>query len=289
MTPLNAYTSSISPASLSIVRNEQNFSEFMEFFEEECNLFIDSCPNVKIFLSHFLKIIGELASQNVDKDLLKRIDFHTRLTEHRVASIDDFLDSLWIDYKNKCDQTYLEFRDKVDQPVSLPPTEDELAGLSQGEKEIVQTTLQKLQSNYIRLIVGMGGFINTIFFAFEAQCKIICSLGCYPFSIRYAQDNIVTHGEIWKSLKRLGKVDGPKNIECQICSLKNSCNSELNFRSLANVYCFAIKERMLSDYEEFFYSYDQTWKKLKVFFDDIKLVISCEQEIKQKCFGMIQS
>jgi hypothetical protein len=289
MTPLNVYTSSISPESLSIVRNEQNFSEFMEFFEKECNLFIDSCPNVGIFLSHFLKIIGELASQNVDKDLLKRIDFHSRLTEYRVSSIDDFLNILWIDYKNKNDQTYLEFRDKVNQPVSLPPTEDELAGLSQGEKEIVQTTLQKLQSNYIRLIAGVGGFINTIFFAFEAQCKIICSLGCYPFSIRYAQDNIITHGEIWKSLRRLGKVDGLKNVECQICSLRNSCNSELNFRSLANVYCFAIKVRMLSDYEEFFYSYDKTWEKLKLFFDNIKLVIGCEQEIKQKCFGMIQS
>jgi hypothetical protein len=224
----------------------------------------------------------ELEMRHILDKYLLRTKQHSMLTNYRLNSIYEYLDMLWNDYLRKNREIHKSCLDNLGKSVSLPPTQEEIDSLTSDEKLIVEEALRKLELNYIGFIVAISGLINSAFFALESECKIFCSLGCIAFSIRYAQDEIIQHKDVWLTLKRLGKVIQTRSVNCEICKLQENCFFSINFEALANVYCYAIKVRMLSDYEEFFYKI-QTWEKIKVYFDKLKDVITKQIMIKHKC------
>jgi len=254
----------------------------MGYFDRDCNEFICSCRQLDDFVAHFSKIGKELFSRGLLNDLLTRVGFHSTLTDYKVSPIDDYVNLLWQDYLRRNGEIYYTIQKKLSKPVSLPPSKEDFESLTSDERRLVAQACQELQINRFRFIAGIGGFIDQAFFAFESVCRILCSLGCFPFSILYAKREIIRHGDIWKCLKRLGKII-QSNIRCEICMVTNTCHFSLDFEALANVYCYAIQFRMLSDYEDFFYNYEESWEKIKVFFAGIKKVISSERKIKEKC------
>ena len=170
--------------------------------------------------------------------------------------------------------------------ISLPPSENEYESLKSEERELVNLACQKQRMNYIFFIVGIVGLVNQAFFALESSCKIIGSLGCIHFSIRFASNLIIQHSDVWQVLKRLGKLS-EEGINCKICRVNNSCKFSVNFEALANVYCYAIKIRMLSDYDDLFYSHQESWEKVELYFDKIEKIINENMMIKNKCFEVV--
>ena len=278
----NPYTNSISPGSISNLRDVPSFVEFMGYFERDCKEFIRSCKQLDDFIAHFSKIGRELRSKDMLDGLLTRVNFHSTLTDYKVEPIEDYIKLLWQDYLRRNGEIYYRVQTELSRPISLPPSEEEFESLTSDEQRLVTQAYEELQINRIRFIAGVGGFITQIFFAVESTCKILCSLGCFPFSILYAQHEIISHGNVWRCLKRLGKII-QRNISCQICMVTSTCHFSINFEALANVYCYAIKFRMLSDYEDFFYNYEESWERIKVYFDKLKEVIRSQRKIEEKC------
>lgn len=278
----NAYTKSIRPKSISNLRSVDGFVEFMDYFERDCKEFISSCGQLDDFLNHFMRIGKELISKGLLKSLRTRIDFHSTLTKYKISPLEDYLNQFWGNYLQENDEVFRKVTNELGRAVSLPPSEEELSSLSDEEQALVTQACQELQMNYIRFIVIIGAFVNQLFFAFEAECKILCSLGCFPFSLLYAKNEIFSHNDIWKALKRLGKIS-QRGVTCQICRIGDSCDFSINFEALANIYCYAIKVRMLSDYEDLFYNYRESWEKMKVYFDMVKEVVASQMEITNKC------
>lgn len=281
----NPYTRSIRPRSISDLRNVNNFVEFMGYLEGDCKEFISSCSQLDDFLTHFSRIERELSSKGLLDSLLTRIDFHSTLADYKIKPLEDYVNQFWMDYNRKNGEIFRKVTNELGRPISLPPSEEEFASLSSEEQSLVTQACQELQMNYIRFIVAIGAFVNQVFFAFEAECKILCSIGCFAFSLLYAQNEIFSHNDVWRILKRLGKIS-QRSVNCQICRISDSCDFSINFEALANVYCYTIKVRMLSDYEDFFYNYRESWEKIKVYFDKVKEVITSQIEIKEKCLEM---
>lgn len=254
----------------------------MGYFDRDCKKFISSCKQLDDFVAHFSKIGRELFSVDLLNDLLTRVDFHSTLTGHKVEPVEHFVKLVWEDYLRRNGEIYYAIKIKLGKTVSLPPSREEFESLTDGEQRLVTQACQELQNNFIHFIAGIGGFINQAFFAFESACKILCSLGCFSFSILYAKHEIISHRDVWRYLKWLGKII-QGNVRCQICKVSDTCKFSINFEALANVYCYAIKLRMLSDYEDFFYNYEESWEKIKVYFDKIKEVINSQKNIKEKC------
>jgi len=281
----NPYTQTISPKSISEPWSDSRFLEFMTYFQRDCDLYIDSCSQLSDLLVHFYQIKSELLRRAFWDGYLERVEFHSRITDFKVNSVDTYLEMIWREYLRRNDEIYDLVQKELGKTISLPPTKEEFESLTAGEKIIVEKAQREMEINYIRFIAGIGAFVDIMFFAFESACKVSCSLGCYAYSIQYARSEIMSHGDIWRTLKILGKVDGGQDNKCLICSMEKTCHFAINFEALANVYCYAIKIRMLSDYSEFFYAYKNTWEMLKLYFQKLKDLINVERKIKMQCLG----
>jgi len=278
----NPYTRSIHPKSIADIRTPLKFKEFMDYFERDCNNFVASCSHYHDLVVRFSEIRRELNKKKILNKYLLRVDRHSRLTNYRVGPIQEHLNLLWNYYVNRNTEIYKSCQDDIGRNISLPPTQEELGSFTADEVLTVKEAVQELELNYINFIVGITGLIDSTFFAFESECKTFCSLACFGFSIFYALDEIIQHKDIWLTLKRLGNAVQTLSTDCEICLMKENCRFSINFEALANVYCYAIKVRMLADYEDFFYT-TQIWEGIKVYFDKLKHIMHNQALIKDKC------
>jgi hypothetical protein len=279
MAPSNAFTQSIKPSSLTELKNVEVFKDFMANFEGDCKLFIASTSDLKEIDCMFKNISKYLQDRNLLDSLIERINVHSRFSELRLAPVEAHLDYFyksWVLSEKQIGAEYEALTAKKYQDI----LKENLSTLSEKERSIVREILNKSTQNYISLVVGVSGLINQIFFVLESQCKIICSLTCFPFAISYSKDNLIQHAEVWLTLKKIGKL-GSDHEDCAICRMQEKCSYSIDFAALANVYCYAIKVRMLADYDRFFYD-NSVWQHLKAYFDNLKSVIVCQQTISKK-------
>jgi len=81
----------------------------------------------------------------------------------------------------------------------------------------------------------------------------------------------------------LGQITSHNNRDCQRCQMKNNCTLQINFEALSNIYCYAIKIRMLADYEEIFFKDQKILDYINDYFDILENVIKVQENIKIKC------
>ncbi|KKN28887.1 hypothetical protein LCGC14_0849750 [marine sediment metagenome] len=283
----NPYSESLKPKDIIKLRDNKKLYEFMNYFRDDYEVFIDSCSNVDDLITRFSEIRNKLSSKDLLNDFIDRINFHSRLANYKSIPIQDYLRSLWNNYINEVEEIHQFCQDNIRINITFPISEEELESLNEQEKDIIVQAFNKLGLAYINFITLVIGLINVIFSAFELECKIICSLGCFAFSINYAKNNIIQHKEVWNIMRRLSRISSSKSINCEICQMQNNCNFLINFKALANIYCYAIKIRMLADYDEVLFKEEQTWYLIKDYFEILKDVIIKQENIKTKCMGEI--
>ena len=255
----------------------------MDYFRRDYDIFIDSCSNVDDIATRFYEIRDKLSSKVLLNDYIDRVNFHSRLANYKSSPIHENLTNLWNNYLIEVDEIHQFCQNNVRINITFPISEEELDSLEEQEKEIIQQALKRFQLTYINFMTMVIGLINLIFSVFETECKVICSLSCFAFSIIYAQNKIIQHNEVWKALRRLSRIGSRKSINCEICQMQNDCEFLMDFEALANIYCYAIKIRMIADYEDILFKEEQVWFIIKDYFEILKFVINEQENIRKKC------
>lgn len=281
MASQNVYVQSIKPESLKALRDVKHFAEFMGFFENDCKVFINTCLQIKELENRLTEIFANLQSKNLERNFIDRTATHSILTSIKLTPLDKHLKLLWDEYNANEESIREDFKNRVGKGLTLPLPDGILDGLTTQEKAIVQQCMNDSFANYVNFIVGIGGLINSLFFGFESQCKVLCAFACYSFSISYSRDYIIQHREILATLRKLGN-SAERAGECEICVMQSNCTFALSFDALANIYCYAIKVRMLADYGTLFYT-NKLWENLKIYFDNMRKIVTNQVSITEKC------
>lgn len=283
MTLQNKFTESIKPKSIKNLDNYTIISEFMECFKRDCQIFHSSCSNIDEISERFLDIKNYLIFTNLLNNFINRNKFHSKLTKYKITPVQFYLDQFWNDYLGEVDKIYEDCQNKLSINITFPIQQEDIDSLDDIEKEIAQKASEDFYSIYIRFTVMVIGLVNIIFSALEASCKILCSLCCFSFSSSYAQNDIIQHSEIWKTLRRLSQIGSRESNDCKNCQISNNCSLNTNFEALANIYCYAIKVRMLADYDDIFFKEPQILYDIKEYFDILENVIINQMNIQKQC------
>ncbi len=281
----NRFSKSLNPRELIKLKETSDYNEFMDYFKRDCKYFTDSCQFYNELVKRYSEIKKELISKNIFDDFLKRIDFHSKLVTYKLNPIQSYLDSLYKEWSVKINNLLDSCKEVIGGNISFPIRLEDFNSLEQEKQKIIENTNQKIFTTSIEFIAVLGGFINSIFFAFESECKIVCSLACFAFSIEYARNNILEHAQVWQTLKRLSlaKSNLDDSIRCEICQMKENCKFSINFEALANVYSYAIKIRMIADYDDSLFKNIELLDKIKDYFNELDGVITIQEVLKIKC------
>jgi hypothetical protein len=279
----NAFTNSISPGSLSKLRKNGAFSEFMEYLQRDYEIFIETHDKLDSFLEHYKIIQKQLMDRELLHNFIERIDFHSKLRDYKISALDEYLPKLFTGYNSILEEILEDLKRDIGNTVSFPIDKQQFEALTDRQKESILEAEERIQLSYNQLVGVISGLINTIFFAFESSCKISCSLGCWEFAISFSTNNIIQHDSIWKTLRKLGKIAQEKTTRCDRCLMDKGCDFEIDFEALANSYCYAIQMRMLMDYEIFFYENSKVWNQVTEYFKKLREIIDCQKAIQNKC------
>jgi len=280
------HTQSIKPNSIKIIQDISDFEYFMESFNGDCEKFKKNISDISNFINKFSIIKSELEQRNLFESLSKRINFHSRLVSYKIESIRFNFKKIWSDYNNKIKELHDSITPNLSANILNSLMDENYDLLSEDEQRIIQKSREVISSYYINFIGLLGGLVNLIFFAFEAECKIFCALGCFHFSLKYANEIYTQHNVIWKTLKKLDAKEsnqkGDSSFICEICQMRRECDLSKNFETLANIYNYSIKIRMIADYREFFYK-NNVSDLIKKYFDNLIEIITIQEYIKKKC------
>jgi len=257
----------------------------MKYFSKDCGVFVATHDKVNAFIKHYKVIQQELQSRNLLSSFLRRISFHSKLRDYKISAVEEYLSALYDGYDNRIRTIYDDLVRDLGRRITFPFEESELERLAGEEKRLILEAEERLQLSYIQFVGLISGLINLMFFAFESSCKVSCSFGCWNFAVLFARDEIIQHGIIWRTLRRLGKImeKTKTKTRCVACLMDKSCVFEIDFEALANVYCYAIKIRMLTDYEDFFYENREVWYQIEEYFKKLTKVIDSQKAIETKC------
>ncbi|MFX0070939.1 MAG: hypothetical protein ACFFAO_07605 [Candidatus Hermodarchaeota archaeon] len=280
------YTQSIKPSSIKSIQNFSDFESFMEHFNSDCEKFKKNISDISNFVNKFSIIKSELEQRNLFESLSSRIDYHSRLVNYKIESIRVNFKKIWSDYEKKINEIHNSIAPKLSSNILNSLMDENYDLLSEDDQKLIQKSRELISSYYIKFIGFLGGLVNLIFFAFEAQCKIFCALGCFHFSLKYANEIYTQHDMIWKTLKKLDTKESSQKHDtsfiCEICQIRRECELSKNFETLANIYNYSIKIRMIADYREFFYK-NNVSNFIKIFFDNLIEIITIQEYIKKKC------
>ncbi len=194
------------------LKSTESFKEFKNHFEKSI------LP--KLEEKHLLKEYFDIVQRYSQTELIKTTFVATSLEkvfENTVEHIDS-----WIEKHSR------EAKKRRGEPGALDP-------------EYFSDLIKIAYGDFIHLSV----LLSQMFFALEFSCRTLCSLGCYNFALKALRAEIIQHEELWKQLKYLGSKQGPN---CQICIVRDTCDSKVDFLSLARIYAYAMKVRQVSDY-----------------------------------------
>jgi hypothetical protein len=283
----NTFTNTIRPASISRLRESTVFSEFMKYFQNDCGVFVATHDKVNAFIKHSETIRKELLDRELLSSFIVRIRFHSKLRDYKISTLDEYLAGLYDGYSKRIQEIRDDLAKDLGRTITIPIEKQEFETLTKIEKEVILEAEQKIQLAHIQFVGIISGLINLMFFAFESSCKVSCSFGCWNFAILFAMNRVIQHDTIWKALRRLGKIGEQTSTRCFACLMDKSCNFEIDFEVLANIYCYAIKMRMLTDYEDFFYENPEIWYQVEEYFKKLRRIIDCQKVIETKCLEVM--
>ncbi len=283
----NAFSNSIGPGTLSKLLKNGAFSNFMEYFQKDCEIFVATHDKLDSFLEHYKIIQKQLMDRNLLDNFSARIGFHSKIRDYKISAIDEYRPRLYYEYNSSLKEILKDLTRDIGRTVSFPIDKQQFEALTDRQKESVLEAEERMQLSYIQFVGLISGLINTIFFAFESSCKVSCSLGCWDFAMVFSKNILIQHKLIWKTLRKLGKVVEEKITRCGGCLMDEDCDFEIDFEALANSYCYAIQMRMLMDYEIFFYENPKIWNQVDEYFKELREIIDCQKVIQSKCLENI--
>lgn len=111
---------------------------------------------------------------------------------------------------------------------------------------------------------------SQMFFAVEHCCKIACALGNVDFARTVASGGIVSHGDVYGTLKILSQA-----------------GYVLDFKSLSKLYAYAIETRMVADYTDFFHlQYDAAHFLFDVMIPAARHIFNSHRDLLFECAGV---
>lgn len=278
-----SFTHSIHPTSLSHLRKSSVFLEFMRCFHEDCRAFMATRSEIDSLLKHFKTIYQELDSRNLLSNFLVRLNLHSKLRDYKTSAVAEYRLALYDGFDKRIRAIHDCLLRDLGREIALPIDKSNLERLPSEDKQLILRAEEDLQLAFIQFVGLISGLVSTMFFAFESSCKMSCSLGCFSFAVLFARDEIIQHRTIWKTLRRLGETGKTTETRCITCLMNKDCNFEIDYEALANIYCYAIKIRMLTDYELFFYENPSIWSQIEEYFKKLREIIDSQKEIETKC------
>jgi hypothetical protein len=250
------------------------------FFDEDTNTFLMSKEKDGELVEQWRRISREIQKRNWHESLWARLRYHKTLRDNKIVVVREYLDLLWSTFITR--QTVLLDESKR---FGVDIFDSETSSLSSQQKQIYQELTAEFIKNTYAFVGMLQGLIDVSFFAFESSCKILSSLGCYDFAANVANNQIIQHEEIWRTLKSLAKEENSKR--CTKCLLTENWKFQISFKSVANAYCYAILTRMLSDYADLFYTFltEDDLKHINRYFENIRRIVEGQQSIEQHCLG----
>jgi len=287
MSNFNRFTLNIRPSSLVEFKEVQDFYEMMDYFDRDVELFLETKDDNVELIYNWYVIANKITKLGKIFELNNKLHLYKRMRNNKIIILDTYLESVWTDFRLKRSKIINEFEKNIKMRLEFINIYD----LDQKQQYYYDIFLKKNKKNYLEFLSILQGLISVIFFAFESSSKIISSLGCYEFAESIANNEIIQHNRIWQTLKRIAKVE--TGTRCNNCDLKSHCYFKIDFFSLANAYCYAIKTRMLSDYSELFYKLFSQIKKsmskdinyIHKYFLNIQKIIKGQRNIETSCLG----
>ncbi len=238
MSGVNVFKQSIRPDSLDDFNIKQDFFDMMTFFDEDSDQFVNSIGQFGTLTAHW-NIIKNGHSQI--NEIKAKIKYNQKSRETKLVTIERYL--------NREYHTFQRDFQIVTQKLQS-------TGFNPNDLTNLQPVHTILLTEYLNVVFGFLGFlqgmINVYFFGFESSMKIISSMGCDEFATKYATSR-VRHNYVWRTLRKIG--DHSVSSLCGTCTSKATCSFQINFTMLANCYAYIIKVRMISDYDNLFYSF----------------------------------
>lgn len=229
------YYDSIDPTT--IPKSNQEIQELLACLSKDTKLYVNSLYRDKIGLIQRFKksILPKLEAKGLLKNFIDQMDKHIRIELYKTVSVlsnlERSLEKVENDFKWWIEKYGRKGRSKGGE------TTDPLADES-------ESIVDALKLCYIDL-VNLSMLISQMFFALEFSCRNVCALSCYRFALKVAKSRVIQHGELWRTLKKLGEKTG---VDCESCAVLSTCNFGINFLALSRIYAYATKIRQLADY-----------------------------------------
>jgi hypothetical protein len=225
------FSQSIHPKNIPQSNNE--IKSLLQCLRHDTILYLNSTRSIKEFKNHFQKsILPKLEDKNSLKgyfDLIQRYS-QTELIKTTFVA-------------NSLDKTFEDTVEHVDEWMAKHSRKAKKLGGESGsvESDYFPDLIRIAYGDFIHLSI----LLSQMFFALEFSCRTLCSLGCYNFALKALRAEVIQHDELWKQLKWIGSKQGQN---CEICVVRDTCDSKIDFLSLARIYAYAMKVRQVSDY-----------------------------------------
>ena len=237
------YFGSIDPTA--IPKSNQEIQELLECLNRDTRLYVDSVSRDNCGLVQRFKqsILPKLEAKGLLKNFIDQMDEHIRIelfkTVCAVSDLERSLKKVENDFKWWVEKYGGKERSRRGETV------DPLA----YETEPIVDALKLCYIDLVRLSM----LLSQMFFALEFSCRNVCALSCYRFALKVARSEVIQHGELWRTLKKLGEKTG---VDCEACAVLSTCNFKIDFLALSRIYAYATKIRQIADYTPKFSSLD---------------------------------
>lgn len=232
-------SNSIHPSTIPTTKKE--VKDLLQCLLEDSLLYLNSTDNFNKFKNHFQKsIVPKLQEKKISKNFMETVSRHSRTELIKTTFVATNLERIFIDTV----QHVHEWMEKHSSASKIKKGKPDI-----DDPSLMPDLLRIAYGDFIHLSI----LLSQMFFALEFSCRVLCSLGCYYFALRISRDEVVQHNDVWKQLKQLSEKTGHK---CDICSVRETCDFNINFHALARIYAYAMKVRQISDYTNVFSSLD---------------------------------
>jgi len=231
---------SISPSTLQNVINSDSFTELVSCLEKFAVNYAKSREDVDVEL---IKVFRSVVRPAVEAEGLReryfgKLVFYRKLADYKIR----FALTTLAQFQHICEYF---------KQVSEERTESSEQGVWITRNGLLCSCLSQL------------------FFSIEHSSKIACSLTDDSFAKKVAKGIVVSHGDVFRILKRMGRK-----------------GFALDFDALTKIYAYAIKTRMAADYTEFFYEEFDVQPFLSLLTQVANDIFNSQKDLLFQCTGI---
>jgi len=267
------FSNSIHPTT--IPKTNKEIEALLKCLFVDSQHYLHSAEKSDKFISHFQKsILPKLGKESLLGKFSETVSKYAQTELIKTTFVATGLSRVFIDTIEHTDKWMEKHSRKARLERGEPPP-------SPDDSEWMPDLLRIAYGDFIHLSV----LLSQMFFALEFSCRTICALGCYNFALRISQAEVIQHDEVWKQLKRFGE---RRDNQCQICIVRDTCDFEVDFNTLARIYAYSMKIRQIADYTTRFASLNILNSHLAeppfFYFASLMEVMETNFHIAKKCF-----